>query len=278
MPGPGQVRISVRAAGVGPTDLAIRAGHLQQAFPLPPQAVLGFECAGVVDALGPGVAGVAVGDEVAALLPGFGGYAELAVAPVWARRPAGVSWEVAAAVPASAEAAVGVLRQVAAGPGDVVLVLGGGGSVGLIAVQLALAAGASVVAVAGAHDADLLRGLGAEHVEAGPDLVRRVRTLVPAVDAAVDAAGRGGLADAVELAGGPDRVVTLADPGAAALGVRLSEPGPDRAPDALDVVLPLVAAGDLVLRGRRTLPLDAAAHAHRLLESGSVHGKVVLLR
>jgi len=69
-PGPGQVRIRVKAAGVMPTDVEIRRGDLEAVFPLPPDAVLGFEAAGVVDALGPSVSGVKEGDEVASLLAG----------------------------------------------------------------------------------------------------------------------------------------------------------------------------------------------------------------
>jgi NADPH:quinone reductase-like Zn-dependent oxidoreductase len=75
-PGPGQIRIKVRAAGISPTDLALRAGYLKDAIPLPPHAVLGFEAAGTVDAAGPGVSGMSTGDAVTALLFGLGGYAE----------------------------------------------------------------------------------------------------------------------------------------------------------------------------------------------------------
>jgi hypothetical protein len=90
-PGEGQIRIKVKAAGISPTDLALRAGYLK-AIPLPPGAVLGFEAAGTVDAVGPGVAGTSVGDGVAALLFSPGGYAEYAVASIWARKPDTVSW------------------------------------------------------------------------------------------------------------------------------------------------------------------------------------------
>src|SRR6185312_6166716 len=85
-PGAGQIRIKVRAAGVGPTDLALRAGYLK-AIPLPPNAVLGFEAAGTVDAVGTGVTGTSVGDGVTALLLGLGGYAEYGVASIWTRKP-----------------------------------------------------------------------------------------------------------------------------------------------------------------------------------------------
>src|SRR3954449_10656733 len=105
-PGRGQIRVAVRFAGVGPTDLAIRAGHLHHVFKLADPAILGFEAAGVVDAVGAGVRDTAPGDEVAVSLPGLGGYAEYVVASFWVRKPASVSWEEAAALPASGEAAV----------------------------------------------------------------------------------------------------------------------------------------------------------------------------
>src|SRR4029453_3235951 len=116
-PGPGQIRVAVRFAGVGQTDLAIRAGHLRHVFKLTDPAILGFEAAGVVDVVGAGVSDVTPGDEVAVSLPALGGYAEYVVASYWVRKPAGVSWEDAAAVPASGEAAVRALRllNVAAG-------------------------------------------------------------------------------------------------------------------------------------------------------------------
>src|SRR5438270_13513280 len=89
-PGEGQIRIKVKAAGISPTDLALRAGYLK-AIPLPPDAVLGFEAAGTVDAAGLGVTGTSAGDGVAALLFSLGGYAEYAVAATWARTPPALS-------------------------------------------------------------------------------------------------------------------------------------------------------------------------------------------
>src|SRR5579862_5038040 len=89
-PGEGQIRVKVKAAGISPTDLALRAGYLK-GIPLPPDAVLGYEAAGTVDAVGPGVTGTSAGDDVAALLFSLGGYAEYAVASIWARKPSNVS-------------------------------------------------------------------------------------------------------------------------------------------------------------------------------------------
>jgi NADPH:quinone reductase-like Zn-dependent oxidoreductase len=110
----------------------------------------------------------------------------------------------------------------------------------------------------------------------GNNLLSDIRSLTDRVDATFDAAGKGGLEDAITLTGGPDRVITLADERAGDLGVRLSAPTPDRAPDAVDVGMRLLASGELRLRSQRSLPISAAAEAHRLLEAGEVHEKLLL--
>ena len=276
-PGEGQIRIKVRAAGISPTDLALRAGYLK-AIPLPPDAVLGFEAAGTVDAVGPGVTGTSAGDGVAALLFGLGGYAEYAVASIWTRKPGTVSWIDAAALPSSAEAAVGVLRQLNVKSGETLLLFGGGGSVGIIATQLAVARGIKVISALGEHDETLARELGATPVRYGAGLAGRVRALgaLGEVDAVFDAAGTGILADAIALAGGPERVITLSDPAAADFGVTLSEPTPGRAPGALEETIALLADGRLRLRAHQSMPMQQAAEAHRQLESGTVHERITL--
>src|SRR5260221_7691814 len=192
-PGEGQIRIKVKAAGISPTDLALRAGYLK-AIPLPPNAVLGFEAAGTVDAVGPGVTGTSLGDGVTALLVGLGGYAEYAAASIWTRKPDPVSWIDAAALPSSAEAAVGVLRHLNVKSGETLLLVGGGGSVGIIATQLAVARGIKVISAVGEHDETLARELGATPVRYGAGVAGRGRAL-GAVDAGFDAAGKGVLAD-----------------------------------------------------------------------------------
>ena len=153
--------------------------------------MLGFEAAGTVDAVGPGVTGTSIGDAVTALLFGLGGYAEYAVASIWARKPESVSWLDAAALPSSAEAAVGVLRQLHVASGETLLLFGGGGSVGIIATQLAVLRGVTVISAVGEHDEALARELGATPVRYGAGVADRVRAL-GAVDAVFDAAGHGG--------------------------------------------------------------------------------------
>ena len=276
VPGPGQVRIRVKASGVSPTDPKIRRGDLRAAFPLPAGAVLGFETAGVVDALGPSVPGVQEGDEVVSLLLGLGGYGEYALASSWTPKPPNVSWTDAAALPASAEAAVGILKQLGAAKGETLLILGAAGSVGMIATQLAVSRGVRVIGAASPRDHDLVRDLGGVPVTYGAGLTELVREVSPSVDAVLDAAGKGQLKDALALAGGPARVMTLADDHAADLGVALSAPTPDRAPEAVDQTMPLLASGGLRLRRQRHLPLADAAEAHRLLDKGEAHEKLVL--
>jgi NADPH:quinone reductase-like Zn-dependent oxidoreductase len=275
-PGEGQVRIRVRVSGVGPTDLKIRRGDLKAVFPLPELAVLGFETAGVVDAIGSEVSGVAVGDEVAAWLPSLGGYGEYAVAAAWTRKPAQVTWNDAGALPASVEAAVGVLRQLDVAEGETLLILGAGGSVGIIATQLAVRQGLKVIGAVGARDEALTRELGAIPVLYGSNLLASVREVADRVDATFDAAGKGGLKDAISLTGRSDRVITLADERAPELGVRFSAATPDRAPDAVELGMQLLASAELRLRSQQLLPMSQAAEAHRLLEEGHVHHKLLL--
>ncbi len=272
-----QIRIRVRVSGVGPTDLKIRRGDLDGVFPMTEPAVLGFETAGVVDAIGSEVSGVAAGDEVAAWLPSLGGYGEYALAAAWAPKPPNVSWNDAGALPASVEAAVGVLRQLEVADGETLLILGAGGSVGIIATQLAIRQGLKVIGVVGERDEALTRDLGATPVLYGNNLLASVREVSDRVDATFDAAGKGELQAAITLTGGPDRVITLADERAAELGVRFSVAMPDRAPDGVGIGMELLASGELRLRSQRSLPMSQAAEAHRLLEEGRAHEKLLLV-
>ena len=271
-----EIRIKVRVSGVGPTDLKIRRGDVQAVFSLPDPAVLGFETAGTVDAVGSEVSDVAVGDEVAALLPSLGGYGEYALAAAWTRKPPQVTWNDAGAMPSAVEAALGVLRQLGVAEGETLLVLGAGGSVGMVATQLAVRQGLKVVAAVGARDEELTRELGATPVLYGGRLLSNVREVADRVDATLDAAGKGGLQEAIMLTGGTERVITLADEGARDLGVRFSVGTPDRAPDAVGIGMQLLASGQLRLRSQQSLSMSQAAEAHRLLEEDHIHRKLLL--
>ena len=272
-PAPTQIRVAVRMAGVGPTDPALRSGHLR-AFGATPGSVLGFEAAGVVDAIGADVHDVTPGQEVAVYLPGLGGYATHLLADYWVPKPTTVSWEDAAALPASGEAAVRTLAELGLRAGETLLVLGGLGSVGTIATQLAIARGARVLVAVRPTDFAAAAKLGAIPVAYGHELLAQA-TAAGTVDAVLDAAGKGGLQAAVTLAGGTERVLTLSDPGAAALGVRLSGHDPARIQSALTEAMAALGSG-LTLRPHRSVPLAQAADVHAGLEDGSLRTKILL--
>jgi NADPH:quinone reductase-like Zn-dependent oxidoreductase len=276
VPGPGQIRISVRAAGISPTDLHIRAGDLSAFFALPEPAILGFEAAGVVDALGDGVTGVSVGDEVAARLPRLGGYADFVLADAWTPKPESVSWEEAGSLPTAAEAAVAALRQLGVAKGDQLLVLGATGSVGLMAVQLARSMGATVIGSAPERDRAVVEDLEALFLPAGTPVGDALKALGVEVDWVLDAISAGGLEEVVDAVGAPGKIVTLTGAGAHG-GVQMLADGVNRAADALDMAMPLLASGQLRMRPRETFPMAQAAAAHTALEEHRSHRKLVLV-
>ena len=276
-PGPGQVRIRVRAVAVNPIDLKIRSGRMDGIIPVQFPVLPGWDVAGVVEAAGQG-AGAAIGDEVFGAATA-GGYSDRALLDHPVAKPAGLSWEGAASVISVGEAAFRVLKHLGLKAGQTLLILGAGGSVGTIAVQLAAARGITVIGTAAEGDLERLGGLGATAVRYGDGWADRVRAVAPGgVDAVFDAAGAGLLADAIALAGDPDRVITIADGNAADLGVRFSGADPsDRAPEALPELAALMADGRLAVPIWRTYPLAQAAEAHADIEARRNHGKIVLL-
>ncbi|MFE6978244.1 NADP-dependent oxidoreductase [Streptomyces sp. NPDC057682] len=278
-PGPGQVRLRIRAAAVNPMDYKIRRGWMEDVFSTSLPAVPGVEGAGVVDALGEGVTGFAVGDEVLGWTA-TGSYAEyaLAAASLIARKPPGLDWQDAAALTIAASTAQRVLDELAVASGETLLLHGAAGAVGTAAVQLAVARGATVIGTASPANHDYLRVLGATPVTYGDGLVERVREAAPqGVDAVFDASGRGALPDSVELRGGTtDRIVTIADPDAAKYGVAFSGGG-SRSGEQLAEHARRAAAGELRVPVAAALSLEEAARAQELSERGHVRGKLVLL-
>jgi NADPH:quinone reductase-like Zn-dependent oxidoreductase len=274
-PGPGQVRIAVRAAGVNPSDWKKREGLMDPELP----QTMGYEAAGVVDELGEGVSDVAVGDRVFGLSAEGAAQAELAVLSFYAPIPPSLDFAGAAALPAAIETATRALGQLGAGSGGTLLINGASGSVGSAAVQLAVVRGARVIGTASPANHDYLRSLGAEPVAYGEGLAGRVRALAPdGVDAALDVAGSGVLPELIELAGGPEHVVTIADfGGAQEHGVRFSRGDAGRAVHALAEIGELIESGRFSLPVARTFPLAEIAQAHRAGEDGQVRGKLVLV-
>jgi len=277
-PGPGQVRVAVRAAGVNPIDWKARSGFMAEVMPASFPVVDGREAAGVIDQVGDGVTGAAVGDEVFGFAVG-GAAAEYAVLDDFAAKPASASWEQAAALPVAVETSVRVFTVLGGlGDGQTIVVNGAAGGVGVAAVQLARARGARVIGTASESNHEFLRSLGAEPTTYGDGLVDRVRALAPnGVDLAFDTAGKGGVPDLITLTGDPERVATIADFSAAALGVKVTGGGDFRAAEALGEAAELIEAGRLQIPVAATFPFSQAAEAHRVSQEGHVRGKLVLI-
>jgi NADPH:quinone reductase-like Zn-dependent oxidoreductase len=290
--GPGQIRIAVRATGLSPGETAIRSGRLRDMVPTTFPYRTGFDAAGVVDEIGAGVAGCALGDEVFGMttMTARGANADFAVLAAWAPKPAAWTWAEAGGAAGSVETGTRVLDRLAVGAGHTVLVQGAAGGVGAVAVQLAAARGAAVIGTAGEHNHDFLRSLGATPTTYGPGLVDRVRALAPdGVHAVFDCAG-GALPDLIAIAGDPSRVVTIADFAAAAHGVHISHGAPagdtakavgagadPLAVHGLEIAVALARQGRLRVPVAATFPLTDAAAAHELSETRHARGKIVLL-
>jgi putative PIG3 family NAD(P)H quinone oxidoreductase len=299
-PGPGEVVLDVAATAVNRADLLQRQGF----YPPPPGAsdVIGLECSGTVRALGEGVEGWAVGDQVCALLAG-GGYAEQVVVPAGQLMPVpdGVDLVTAAALP---EVACTVWSNVfmVAGlqPDEHFLVHGGAGGIGTMAIQLAHALGARVYATAGSEEKlALCRELGADVAISyrDQDFVEVVKKESDGhgADVVLDNMGAKYLPRNVDVLALEGRLVVIGMQGGTKgeldLGVLLrkrgavvatslrSRPPADKAAICAAVVehvWPLVADGSVRPIVHRTLPLAEAAAAHALLESGDASGKVLL--
>jgi NADPH:quinone reductase-like Zn-dependent oxidoreductase len=275
-PGPGQIRVAVRAAGVNPIDWKVRSGAMGGDLP----KRTGQEVAGIVDKLGDGVTGIEVGEAVFGGAAGGGGAAQYALVENYARVPASLDFAGAAALPVAVETAVRTLDVLGVSGGQTVVINGASGSVGVAAVQFALARGAHVIGTASEANQDYVREFGAQPTTYGDGLVERVRALAPdGVDRALDAAGGGVLPALVELTGSPDRVVTIADyPGAEQTGVPFSGGmGPERAWHALADAAELIEAGRFRLPVAQTFPLSDISEAHRISQSGHPRGKLVLI-
>ncbi|HEX6340145.1 NADP-dependent oxidoreductase [Umezawaea sp.] len=291
--GPGEVRVAVRASGLSSGETLIRSGALRDVVPTAFPHRTGYDAAGVVDEVGDGVTGVAVGDEVFGMTDPArrGSNADHAVLSAWAPKPAAWSWEEAGGAAGSVETATRVLDRLAVGAGHTVLVQGAAGGVGTVAVQLALARGATAVGTASKRNHDFLRSLGAQPTTYGAGLVDRVRALAPAgVDAVFDCAG-GALPDLVAIAGDAARVVTIApDLTAAAHGVHVSHGAPadgtasavgtradPLALHGLALAVALAREGRLRVPVAAAFPLTEAAAAHELSESRHARGRIVLV-
>ncbi|EGX99477.1 Alcohol dehydrogenase [Nitrospirillum viridazoti Y2] len=274
-PGPREVRIRVRAAGINPSDWKRREGQYRAFEDVQFPAGLGVEGAGIVDAVGFAVTGVAIGDSVF----GFGErvMAEQAVLTHWAKKPDDLSFEVAAGLPVVSDTATRALDQVGVEEGQTLLVSGASGGVGTAIVQLARLRGVTVIGTASATKHDYLRELGVVPTTYGEGLEQRVRELVPGgVDAAIDVAGSGIIPDLIRIVGDPAHVLSVADFSAEEYGAKFSRGPPVDPARLLAAMAALCSAGSFKLHIDRTFPLEQAKQAQEVSQVGPVTGKLVV--
>lgn len=275
-PGPGELVIQVRAAGVNPVDWKIREGLLgtHEAPPVP----MGREASGVVTAVGEGAEQFAIGDEVLGLAAqGAGTFAEYTLlrADKTVIKPVEISFEDAAAIAVSGTAAYDATHQIELEPGQILLVVGAGGGVGRMAVQIGKAHEFTVLGVASASKRELVESTGATFIESGDGLAERARQAAPGgVDLIVDLAGGDALRAVAPLAKDPSLILTLAD------GDTAHEVGGSvvhRTDESLGKVTDVVKYGLMDPTVTSRYSLADAAKAIAEVESGHAAGKVVVV-
>ena len=286
----GTVLIRVKAAGLNPVDNGIASGRLAEMMPHVYPLVIGRDAAGVVEAVGEGAEGVAVGDEVLGhvlLAPPIqaGTVAEYAVLPAAAvvPKPASLDFVTAAAIPLAGAAAAQAVEAVDPQPGQTVLVSGAGGGVGSYAVQLLAARGVTVVATGKNESTDRLRALGASTIidYKTSDVVEQVRAAYPdGVDALVNVGGFDPTAVPVgAVRNGGKLSSTTVEPDADSLAAAGVTSTMIVATPVREVVGPLVeqaAAGTLKVSVAEVLPFDQAANGLATLAAGTANGKLVV--
>lgn len=277
---PGFALIKVRTTAVNPVDWKIMGGHLDPMMDIHFPVVPGWDVAGVVEAVGPDVREVAVGDEVLAYGRRddvqHGSAAEYTSVPVRtvAKKPSALSWEQAAALPLAGLTALQVIDRLGVAEGDTVLVHGASGGVGQVAVQLAKLRGARVIGTASERNHEHLRDLGVEPVTYGEGLVDRVRELAPdGVDAVGDLVG-GVTEESLAVLKNRERHVSIADNTVDDLGGQWLWVTPDS--DQLAELARLVAGGKLKLDIASVRPYTELAEAYAESAEGHTRGKLVL--
>jgi NADPH:quinone reductase len=286
-PGPGQVRIRVRAAAVSPTDTLLRAGYRSDRLAgLQPPYIPGMDAAGVIDAVGPDVTSWQTGQDVMAIVipqrPEGGAYVERLVVPAeWiAGMPAGASYAEASTLPMNGLTALATLDRLALKPGSVLAVTGAAGAYGGYLVALANANGIEVIADSSEQDEELVRSFGAHHVvRRSKDVADRILELRPdGVDAVADGALLDDLIVPAVKTGGQLAVVRgwhgEVDRDITVHSIRVHQHVAESAKH--DQLRQLAEDGVLALRVAGTYPAGDAAEAHRRFEAGGVRGRLVL--
>jgi NADPH:quinone reductase-like Zn-dependent oxidoreductase len=280
VPGPGQVLVQVKAAGINPGEAKIRSGALHKQFPATFPSGQGSDLAGIIASAGPEVTGWAAGDEVIGWTDDRASQAEYVLVEEThlTARPAGLPWPAAGSLFVAGATAHAAVAAVALAPGDMVVVSGAAGGVGSLAVQLARLAGAKVIGLASAANHDWLTGHGVIPVSYGEGVAGRIAAAAPAVDAFVDTVGSGYVDLALELGVQPDRIDTIADFAAVARhGVKADGNAAGASAAVLAGLAGLITSGEVELPIAATFPLSAVQDAYRELARGHTRGKIALI-
>ena len=279
-PGPGQVLVRVKAAGINPGEAKIREGLLHSRWPATFPSGQGSDLAGVVARAGQGVTGFAAGDEVIGYTDNRASQAEYALAGAanLTARPPGVPWEVAGSLFVVGATAWAAVRAVTLTAGDTVVVSGAAGGVGSVTVQLARRAGATVIGLASPANHEWLAGHGVIPVSYGNGVADRIRQAAAKVDAFIDTFGADYVRLALDLGVEPSRVDTIVRFDAVErYGAKAEGNAVGASAAVLAELAGLIDAGELEIPVAATFPLDQVRDAFRLLAGGHAHGKIVLL-
>jgi NADPH:quinone reductase-like Zn-dependent oxidoreductase len=277
VPGPGQVLVQVKAAGINPGEAKIRAGLLHARFPATFPSGEGSDLAGIVAETA--VAGFSAGDEVIGYTDNRASHAEYVLVGEQnlTVKPAGLPWEVAGSLFVAGTTAYAAVRAVALTEGDTVVVSGAAGGVGSVAVQLARRAGATVIGLASEANHEWLAGHGVIPVAYGDGVADRIRKAASKVDAFIDTFGADYVELALELGVEPTRIDTIANFGAVGkYGVKGEGNAAGASARVLAELARLIADGQLELPIAATFPLSQVQDAYRRLERGHIRGKIVL--
>jgi NADPH:quinone reductase-like Zn-dependent oxidoreductase len=280
IPGPGQVLVRVKAAGINPGEASIRKGLFAERWPSTFPSGQGSDLAGVVEEIGPDVTNVAPGDEVIGFTENRASQAELVLVDAnhLVPRPPNVSWEQAGALFVVGTTAYAAVRSVSLSAGDTVVVSGAAGGVGSVAVQLARNAGAKVIGLASASNHKWLTDHGVIPVAYGDGVEDRIRAASGGkVDAFIDTFGGGYVELALKLGVPKNRIDTIIDFAAAAkYGVKTEGNAQAATPDVLAQLAGQLAAGRLEIPIAKVYPLAEVREAYRDLEQRHTRGKIVL--
>lgn len=279
-PGAGDVLVRVKAAGINPGEAKIREGLLHDRWPATFPSGQGSDLAGIVEEIGEGVTGFAVGDAVIGFTNSRGSQAEYVVvrAVDLTHRPDGVSWEAAGSLFVAGTTAYAAVRAVSVGDGDTLVVSGAAGGVGSIVVQLAKNAGARVIGLAGEANHEWLAKHGAIPIRYGDGVAERIKEVSGGhLDAFIDTHGGNYVELALDLGIRPDRIDTIVDFRAAGkYGVKNEGNAAAGNADVLAKLATLVSEGRLEIPIARVYSLSEVRDAYRELERGHTRGKIVL--